>query len=213
MTHDRCAGVGGALIWQGQGVAVRGGLRGQHRPGWGAGGFSLIELMVTVAILVLVVLVAPPAFDAMLLNSRLNTYATDFMAAAQTARSEAIKRNARVLLCVSSDGATCTTGNNWQAGWIVVHDADSSGTFTAGESVLLKHEALNTSYAFTNVAAAAANAIVVYEPTGAVASAVVLKLSRTSPAATQWRELQVSATGRAMSNTCRASGTNECTLP
>lgn len=178
-----------------------------------ASGFSLIELMVSVAVLVLVVLVAPPAFDAMFLNSRLNTYATDFMAAAQTARSEAIKRNARVLLCVSSDGATCTTGNNWQAGWIVVHDADSSGTFTAGESVLLKHEALDSSYAFTNAAAASANAILVYEPSGAVANTVTLKLSRTTPTATQWRELQVSAVGRAVVNTCRASGTNECSLP
>jgi type IV fimbrial biogenesis protein FimT len=175
-------------------------------------GFSLIELMVSVAILVLVVLIAPPAFDAMLLNSRLTTYANDFVAAAQTARSEAIKRNARVLVCVSSDAATCT-GTDWRLGWIVVHDADNSGAFTAGESVLLKHEALNSSYAFTNAAAAAANAIVVYEPTGAVASAVTLKLARATPTATQWREIQVSATGRTVVNRCPSTSSAECSLP
>lgn len=183
-------------------------IKGPCPPGLWARGFSLIELMVVVAVLALVVLLAPPAFDAMLLNSRLNTYANDFVAAAQSARSEAIKRNARVLLCVSSDGATCT-GTDWRLGWIVVHDANGSGTFTVGESVLLKHEALDSSYAFTNISAAAANAIVVYETTGAVATSVVLKLSRTSPTGTQWREIDVSATGRLNVKKCPSS---ECTL-
>lgn len=179
-------------------------------------GFSLIELMVVVAVLVLVVLLVPPGFDALLLNSRLNTYANDFVAAAQTARSEAIKRNARVLVCVSSDVSTATptcTGTDWRLGWIVVHDADDSGNVSTGDSVLLKHEELNSTYAFSNAAAAAANAKVVYEPTGAVTSAVTLKLSRTSPAATQWREVQVSATGRAVVNRCPSTSSAECSLP
>jgi type IV fimbrial biogenesis protein FimT len=43
------------------------------------------------------------------------------------ARSEAIKRNTRVLMCVRNlAGTGCGTGTNWQNGWVVCTDADGN---------------------------------------------------------------------------------------
>jgi type IV fimbrial biogenesis protein FimT len=172
--------------------------------GGSCAGFSLIELMVTVAVLVLVVLVAAPSFDTMFLNSRLTAYSGDFVAATQTARSEAIKRNARVLLCASSNGTACD-GTDWRQGWLVVHDVDGLGTFNSGDTVLLKHEALDSSYSLVSTPSSS-TVMIVYDTTGAVSSAVTMKLSRTSPSATTWREIEILATGRVAARKCTSSG-------
>jgi type IV fimbrial biogenesis protein FimT len=81
-------------------------------------GFTLIELMIAVAITGILAMVAVPAFNDAMLRSRLSSIANTFVSSAQLARSEAIKRNTRVNLCASSDGSTCTGA--WVNGWIVV---------------------------------------------------------------------------------------------
>src|SRR6185312_13831464 len=82
-------------------------------------GFTIVELMVALAILSILLYIAVPSFRDTGLPSQLRAVANGMVAATQIARSEAIKRNATVRLCVSSDGATCATGN-WQQGWIVI---------------------------------------------------------------------------------------------
>jgi type IV fimbrial biogenesis protein FimT len=54
----------------------------------------------------------------------------------QRARSEAIHRNARVLLCKSVDGASCATTGGYEQGWIVFQDANSNAALDAGEAVI-----------------------------------------------------------------------------
>jgi type IV fimbrial biogenesis protein FimT len=83
------------------------------------GGFTLVELMVTIAVAAILLALAVPSFYEMSLNSKLKSAANDLAASALLARSEAIKRNATVQLCVSTNGTACTTGS-WEAGWIVV---------------------------------------------------------------------------------------------
>jgi type IV fimbrial biogenesis protein FimT len=75
---------------------------GRHR------GFTLIELMVTVAIMVILAAVATPAMQGLLNVNRLNGAAGELTAAMQLARSEAVRRNARVTVCGSADGASCS---------------------------------------------------------------------------------------------------------
>jgi type IV fimbrial biogenesis protein FimT len=63
--------------------------------------------------------VAVPSFNQIMLGSRLTSYANNLVASAQIARSEAIKRNTSLTLCVSANGSSCTTGT-WEQGWIVL---------------------------------------------------------------------------------------------
>ena len=56
----------------------------------------MIELMVTVAILAILGTIAAPSFNDVILGNKLAAYANNFVASAQLARSEAIKRNAAI---------------------------------------------------------------------------------------------------------------------
>jgi len=88
-------------------------------------GFTLIELIITMAIAAIVLTVGVPSFQAMMRNNRAATYTNEFMSALNLARSEAIKRGWRVVLCPGNQ-AGCN-GNAWGNGWIVFVDADATG--------------------------------------------------------------------------------------
>lgn len=81
-------------------------------------GFTLIELMVSLAVLVVLISVAIPSFMNLIQNSRSAALANSLVIALNVARSESVKRNALVNLCPSSDGATCMATPDWTAGWI-----------------------------------------------------------------------------------------------
>lgn len=77
-----------------------------------ASGFTMVELMVTIAVLAILLAVAGPNFSDMLLRNRLSSGANDLLAALQLARSEAIRTNTSVEVCPSIDGNTCN-GSDW----------------------------------------------------------------------------------------------------
>lgn len=97
-----------------------------------AAGFTLIELMVTIAVLAIVVAMAVPSFQSLTNSSRLTSTANELMAALQYARSESLRRNVRTTVCQSSTGTTCSTTATWP-GWIVFTDLDRDDVPDAGE--------------------------------------------------------------------------------
>ena len=76
------------------------------------GGFTLVELVITLAVLAIIVTLALPAFTALVNGNRLTAQANELVADLQAARMEAITRNRPVTLCPSADNATCS-GGDW----------------------------------------------------------------------------------------------------
>ncbi|MEB1608525.1 GspH/FimT family pseudopilin [Xanthomonas campestris pv. campestris] len=85
-------------------------------------GFTLVELMVTIAVLAILMAIALPNFTALINGSRLTSQANELVASLQYTRSESVRLNRRVTLCPSSDGANCSTTAGW-ARWIARVDA------------------------------------------------------------------------------------------
>lgn len=80
-------------------------------------GFTLIEMMVTVAIMAIVATLAAPSFVEMIRNNRVTTAANDVLSAMQVARSEAIRQRRPITVCAGTDA--CTDSTDWAGGWIV----------------------------------------------------------------------------------------------
>ncbi len=105
-------------------------------------GFTVIELLVTMALAGILLMVAVPGFQSMIQNSRLTTQAGEFMSALYLARSEAIKRGVRVTLCKSSNieskSMSCTKDGDWSQGWIVFveNSGSENAALDSGETVL-----------------------------------------------------------------------------
>lgn len=93
----------------------------------GQKGFTLVELMVTVAIAAILISIAIPSFSSMITNNRLNTISSDLAEVISFARSESIKRNRSITFCraAAANSTGCTTGTSWSH-WIVKQNVTSS---------------------------------------------------------------------------------------
>lgn len=90
-------------------------------------GLSLIELMVTLSIAVILLTIGVPSFVDMMSSNTAGNYANDLLADFNYARSEAITRGMRVVVCKGPTAANCTTGQ-WEGGWKVFVDCNSNGS-------------------------------------------------------------------------------------
>jgi type IV fimbrial biogenesis protein FimT len=81
-------------------------------------GFTLVELMITLAILAILLSIAAPSFRDLIQSNRTQTISTDLLNALQLARSEAIKRGEQVEVC-RRNGDVCANAVDWDNGWLV----------------------------------------------------------------------------------------------
>ena len=91
-------------------------------------GFNLVEAMVCLAVFGILVGASAPDLADMIHAQRLAGVSNDVLRQLQLARSEAIRRNARVALCKSADGVSCSEQGGWEQGWILFQDDNNSGT-------------------------------------------------------------------------------------
>ena len=75
-------------------------------------GFTLVELLIALAIATILVTAAVPGFSTIIQNNRVTTQANEFLTALSLARSEALKRGRNVTL-------TADTAGQWQDGWTI----------------------------------------------------------------------------------------------
>ncbi|HEU4777923.1 MAG TPA: GspH/FimT family protein [Telluria sp.] len=159
-------------------------------------GFTLVELMVTIAIAAVLAAVAVPSFVDASLGWRLSTYANSVVSTTHIARSEAIKRNFKVTLCPSSNGSTCLD-SGWEQGYMVYCMSDDAVTCKDGGAtplVLQRQAGMPAGWKMTE-----ANGVsrVEFTPTGTGATAATFTLCRATPTAgSSERLVRISTTGR-----------------
>ncbi|MCJ8161091.1 GspH/FimT family pseudopilin [Acinetobacter zhairhuonensis] len=91
-------------------------------------GFTLVELMVTIAVLAIIATLAAPNLSQILKNTKVKTSSGDIFNFLQQARTEAVRLGKTVTICGSVDGTTCSTANktNWSTGLIAKSSASST---------------------------------------------------------------------------------------
>ncbi len=154
----------------------------------------MIELIVTLVVAAILITLAVPNFRDFLLDNRLTGTANEFIAAANLARSEAIKRGRNATLCVSSDSMetnpTCTGGTDWGDGWLAWVDADGSGVLNGNERLRVGDTLTGTSVTFAGGVTSFQ-----YDSRGAVDNTDTLEICD-DRADERGRRISVTATGR-----------------
>ncbi len=102
-----------------------------------AAAFTLIELVVSLAILGALVALAVPSYRSWIAEAQQRNAARALIEALHFARGEAIKRGVRVNLCKSMDGVACSISGGWESGWLMFADADRSGAIDGAEGVIV----------------------------------------------------------------------------
>jgi len=128
-------------------------------------GFTIIELMVTLAVAAVLLSIATPNFRDLIQNNRLTTEINTLSASLNLAKSEAIKRGIPVTLCKSNDfdsSPSCVAAANWHDGWIVWADGDGDGALDANEVIRV----VNGLTSGTTLEFAIGKDDIVYSPTG-----------------------------------------------
>jgi type IV fimbrial biogenesis protein FimT len=88
-------------------------------------GFTLVELLVTVSIIVVLTSVAFPPFQSLLQRNKATSSANLLLSHIQLARMRAVMDGATVVVCPTTDGITCSADSEaWSHGWLTFKDLD-----------------------------------------------------------------------------------------
>lgn len=178
-------------------------------------GFTLIELVITLAIAAILLLVAVPGFQSFQRNSQLSSLANSLLVAINTAKAEAMKQNASAYVIPAS-------GANWGSGWIVFVDKDRNQSYSeSGDVTVIKQEAPASYFTISgNGTSSGTDPYLTFDSSGfsrkkdgSSSENLTLSIKRNDvSAATQNEEMRriiISKTGRARS--CKPSTDSSCT--
>jgi len=105
-------------------------------------GFHLLESLIVITIIAIISSFAIPAFSSVIDSQYRRTTLHSIHHLVSLARSEAIKRNAYIAICPSSDGETCLRSKDYSQGWIMFENRDKDYPVQRDEDeVLIEHNA------------------------------------------------------------------------
>lgn len=141
-------------------------------------GFTVMEILVSLSVVAILAAIAAPSFQGFINEQRLGSTMSELANDLNLARGEAIKRNARVLLCArNSAGTGCASAPDWQSGWVVCYDAnadDQCDTTSSQDPNPIKRTALNAQLRLTSAAA-----VIRFNPIGSSNGVSMLTLTGT----------------------------------
>ena len=152
-------------------------------------GVTLLELMITLAILGIVLVIVVPSGQSFLIQNRIVAEINELSGVIQYARSHAIDEQVNTIVCPAGDFETC--GNNWDLPKIVFADLDGDGDRGANEELLVATSNLHE----TNYLTGPADSIT-FQANGSVSSPATLLLCHQDKDDEYARALTVSLQGR-----------------
>lgn len=99
-------------------------------------GFTLVELMITLSVVGIVFSLSIPGIGELIASSRQTSAINQLVTHLHLARSEAIKRGLKTVLCTSLDAQTCSKQIRWEQGYIVFTDENGNKQPDKGEQLL-----------------------------------------------------------------------------
>lgn len=99
-------------------------------------GFTLVEAVICLAVLTLLLTMGIPAFQKLIIRNSMASARNTVVSQLHLARSEALKRRYKTILCPSSDGRNCLSAYEWQSGILVFTDLNGNKALDAGEPLL-----------------------------------------------------------------------------
>lgn len=179
-------------------------------------GFTLIELMVTLAIGAVLMMIAAPSFVGFQRNSEMTSATNSLLAAANAARAEAMKTGMNAFVVPIGNGSS------WSDGWIVFVDRNRDNTYTATADTTIMEQPATPSYLTitgTGNAAVTPASYIMFDSSGYAKSygtgvanltlSIVRNDVPSAQASAETRRIVVARTGRVRS--CRPSTDSACT--
>jgi len=129
-------------------------------------GFTLIELIVTLAVAAILVTMGVPSFISTIASSRVTAASNEVVTALNLAKSTAIRSGQNAILCKrNSAGTDCNDAGSWSDGWLLFSDLDADGVVGADEIVRV-HEAPEASLNLALAAGATTYNKIEFRPNG-----------------------------------------------
>ncbi|MBV5292598.1 MAG: GspH/FimT family protein [Curvibacter lanceolatus] len=103
----------------------------KNKPPWCGQGLTLVELLVTLALMGLLAALAAPGFSVLAQRYKADLAASQMVAALNLARTEALRRGGGVAVQRLEDAACARpdSAQDWSCGWLVFADRDGDGLF------------------------------------------------------------------------------------
>ncbi|BEU04907.1 hypothetical protein OAG1_37070 [Agarivorans sp. OAG1] len=112
---------------------------GISKQGYVAKGFTLLELMIAVAILVIVLVIAVPSMQGLMQDNKQKVTRDLLANSLIVAQQEAIRSNLSTYVCPTTNGTSCEAAWGANKGWLVYLDTARDSSLTDGAQIIAAH--------------------------------------------------------------------------
>jgi type IV fimbrial biogenesis protein FimT len=108
-----------------------------------AQGVTLLELMLSIAVLMILLMVAVPSMQSFLATNKVRVTRDKLVSSIARAHQESIRYHVPAYLCPSSDATSCSSAWSGQVGWLVFTDNDRDSVLDEDEIILIEVSSSN----------------------------------------------------------------------